>query len=115
MSGRSLRRRNQPGVANRISCGIKNVPVVEGGREIRMIQYVKKFRSKLDVETIGDALNSIVFEDRGIEIDQAGPYQRVTPQVSAKGDRIGHAEALRLNIVVGVARIYGRGTTRTGK
>ena len=66
----------------------------------RAVRVVEKFRSKLNVEPIGDAVNPIVFEDRGIEIDQAGPYQRVTPQVSAKVDRIGHAEALRLNIVV---------------
>ena len=78
-----------------------------------MIDRIKELRPKLDIKSVGNAPNTIVLEYGRIEAYQSGSDQGVTPQLSAKSNWIWHGEALRLDVIVWVARIDGRGAIRT--
>ena len=67
LSGRRLSGGNQPSVANRISRGIKNVPIIQWRSKICVVQHVKEFRAELNIESIRNSLNGIVLEYRKIE------------------------------------------------
>jgi hypothetical protein len=62
LPGRCLRGRNQPSVANRTSRGIKDIPIVEGRTEIRVVENIEKFRPELHIERVGDSLDAVVLE-----------------------------------------------------
>jgi len=91
LSRRRLGRRDQPGIADRTSRRIKDVPIVERRREIRVVDNVKKFRPELYVEHIGDFFDVIVFEEREIKIHQSRTDNSVpaeiSPQVQAERKR----------------------------
>ena len=47
-------------------------------RELRMVEEVKEFEAKFELETLGQAG---VFEDGGIKVDRAGAIEGVLAQV----------------------------------
>jgi hypothetical protein len=79
-----LGRCNEAGITDQLAIRVKNVSVIERWRKIGVIDDVKKFRSKLHVESIGNSLDVIVLEDREIQIHQPRSNKRVAAKVSAK-------------------------------
>src|SRR5229473_7236312 len=68
------------------SSPIENVRIrgVGGGSEVRVIQNVEDFRSELNVESFGNALDVIVLEQGEVHRCNTWANQNVTPCISPK-------------------------------
>src|SRR3984893_5108377 len=103
-------------------------------REISPIQDVEKLCPQLHVEVFRDPLDGVIFEQGEIQVRQSWPSQNITSGVAAKIEELGKSaeggvticrieggrrrcrdrEALGLDGVVGISRIYERSATRSG-
>ena len=97
-----LRGCDQAGVADGISRGIEDIPVVQGRREIRMVQKIEELGSELDVEGVRNSLDLVVLQQGRIEIYESRTDQRIPPQISPQRDWIWHGKAFRFDVVVRV-------------
>src|ERR1700757_175960 len=79
-----LRRRDQPGVANRTSRRIKDIPVIERWREIRVVNNIEKLRTKLHVERIRNFFDVIILEEREVKIQQSRTNDGVPAEISSQ-------------------------------
>ena len=62
LAGRRLRRSDQFGVADRTPRRIKDISIVEWRSEIRAVENIEEFRSKLHIEGVGNSFDVIVLE-----------------------------------------------------
>jgi hypothetical protein len=62
LSGRRLRRGDKSCIADRCSCRIEDVSIIERRTEIRVIHNVKKFCAELHVKSVRNALDPVVLE-----------------------------------------------------
>ena len=62
LTGRRLRRGDQSGVADRTPRRIKDISIVEWWSEIRVVENIEEFRSKLHIEGVGNSFDMIVLE-----------------------------------------------------
>src|SRR5260370_12606970 len=94
------------------SSPIKNVRICRVGRrsEVRVIQNVEDFRSELNVESFGNALDVIVLEQGEVQRCYAGTDQYVASSVAAKVEtqREGNrpADARRCGIAILVPKCH---------
>src|SRR5258706_5733759 len=112
---------------------IKNVRISRGGRrsEVRVIENIEDFRSELNVESFGNALDVIVLKQGEIQRGHARTNQYVAAGIAAKvetqrgGNRApdarrygiailvpkchvgscGHSKTFGLDVMAGIARI----------
>src|SRR5260370_11601920 len=111
---RCLRGFNQARICERRPARIVNVLVRKRRRKIRAVKRIEKLRPELHVEDVRDPLDVIVFHHGKIKVQHPRAGQRVSAQVASKRNRIWDREALCLDVMVGIARIYIRTAPRTG-
>ena len=70
-----------------------------------MIQYVEQFRPELDIEFL--VVNVIVFEDRQVEISEAGSDRDIPSAIAQSCGWLRRGETLRFDVVNRVAGIHG--------
>src|SRR5712691_5755538 len=69
-----------------VSSPVKNVSIARGGRrsEVWVIENIEDFRSELNVESFGNALDVIVLEQREVQRGDAGAEQNVAAGIAAQ-------------------------------
>src|ERR1700676_47487 len=112
---RRLGRSDQSRIGDRIAAGVKNIPVIQGRREIRPIEYVEELRPELYVERVRNSFDVVVLEYGKIQVQKLRSNKRIPPQVSPERNGIGYAETLRLNVVDRIPRIDQRSATGTAR
>src|SRR5258708_35994760 len=88
LTGRRLRRGDQSGVADRTPRRIKDISIVEWRSEIRAVENIEEFRSKLHIEGVGNSFDVIVLEYAKIEIQQSRTNHSVAAKIASQVDRI---------------------------
>ena len=97
---RSLGRSDQSRIGDRIAAGVKDIPVIQGRREVRPIEDIEELRPELYVERIRNSLDVVVLEYGKIQIQKPRSDDGVPPEVSTQCDRIGHRETLCPDVVI---------------
>ena len=73
---------NCPSARDGIAIRIEQISVVDRCLEVGVIEDIKELKPKLNVETLGDLLDIVVFEQREIEIGQTWPDHTIARDIS---------------------------------
>ena len=112
---RRLGRSDQSRIGDRIAAGVKDIPVIQGRREVRPIEYIEELRPELYVERIRNSFYVVVLEYGKIQVQKARPDEGVPPKVSTERNGIGYAETLGPNVVGWISCIDERSATGTAR
>ena len=82
LTGRGRGRRDQSRGGYGRSVGAEQGVIGYRRGKVRVIEHVEELRAELKVEAVGDSPDLIVFDEREIEVREAGTDQAVSSRIS---------------------------------
>src|ERR1700681_1834391 len=102
---RGLSRSNQTSTGSGASRLFEDNAIIDRRSEVGAVEYIEKLCPKLDVKILRDPPDTGVLKQGKIQVGEAGPNNRVAAQVAPQVGWIRKGQALRPDVVIGIAGI----------